>query len=303
LNKRRLDTVGFVLFLGFLLFDGFFFTHALNSQGERSLRILQKTLAGVLKHAHRLNDDLTLQSAIQSVAKSPDVLIACVVDREGKILAHSDASKIGSDFKRNHLEVPVSSYPLGEETRWGTLLLGLSDRTEHQWAARHLEILISFGVVCIGCLFWVWVQWGRARGRLVQRADDADALCRIKEEELQKILGHKKQTEELLGNWLQQAVERIPHPLLLLDGHPRIRAINRPGRDRLNAGEKPLLGESWQEVATLESCASALEHSLENHKKPFRFQLGDMELEFLSEMVNGTPGTWVSWVGFPPSNS
>jgi len=126
----------------------------------------------------------------------------------------------------------------------------------------------------------------------------------LQAEKLKRNGSEKREQASALQNtmWLQEALEQIPRPLVLLDGRQRVAAVNAPAATLLEAGDpRDLLGKSWQDVPGLSSCGPSLVESLEAPGSAVRRidGLSGRMTEFFSmsskEGLSG--GTWVRFLG------
>jgi hypothetical protein len=293
--------------VGYLWMDHGFVTLALRDAHESGARRLALAASESIAHAHAANDDLALQSAIGALGRTPGVLFAAIVDKEGKILAHSDPSRLGQPAQRPGRTRESSdhwSFTLRDaEGAWASLRLGLADRSVVAAVRRHAVRTggATLGVtVLLGGLAWLWRRRERA---LTQIADDAGLRAEKSERLLADHLGRMTAERELYAGWLAQALDRLPYPAMVFDGRQRIAACNGPARALLLGGLEDPVGRFWHEVPALGSFASVFDQSLNTPGQPITYPLEDHgAVHVESTQKNGVSGTWVWIVADEPSD-
>jgi len=273
--------IGFI-FLGLQTFQAGLLKRAMGQEENFLARRLASGLAGVLNQAHKMKDDLSIYQVVDALAKSPGIIQARIVVQASP---------------------EMYSYPLqdGAQT-WGNLEFSISDhfsRTliREQWLAGTAAAALIWGAL------FLYLQFleRRTSGLQTQTAE-LEGLLQMEKLKRNDSEQRERSTLHQRAVWLQDALEQIPRPLLLLDGRQRVMAANSPAAALLDTGEpQDLLGKSWQDIPGLNDCGSSLVESLEAPGFPVRRidGLSGRITEFftMTSKEGSSGGTWVSFLG------
>jgi PAS domain-containing protein len=291
-----------MLLSGILIFGGLWACACLIQKGlfdesRLGARRLEETAAILIEKAHRINDDLLMQETIQALAHAPGVAFACVVDRDGMVLAHSRPDQLGKALGLPALMGNSRRRPLiQDQKRWGSFIFSVS-----QSAARKswfIQWLLQVGLGLILCFCYVirihlWEQH-------LQKAQEAgaDYEAQLAEERNR----HRLQEEIFQGsrsamtNWVQSAVEHAAEGLILLDQRQRVVAANRLAALAVGLDDgASMIGKSWHEIPWLSACGKELERSLASPGNPVEWtsETGGLRLRFETE-AGDRSGTWIT---------
>jgi PAS domain-containing protein len=237
----------------------------LQKESHLAAKRLAQLTGRFIEKAYRAKDDPAMQEAIQNLAKVRSVSMACVVDKEDRVLAHNRLSQLGKTFHLPRSSRGLWDFPLSREAeRWGTLVFSLADQ-EARGAERRQALVALAGGLLLWLLFVGWSLW-QAKER-AELKSNASAVSTLLDEEKNR----NRSLEERLQNsgqtwafWLVRAIEEIPYPCLLLDQRQRIIAVNqRAVRELKVQGDSTVVGRSWLELPRLQECGEALERSLQ----------------------------------------
>lgn len=264
----RHTVVAAFTFAALQVFQVHFLQEALQRQNQDLVIRLQSSIAEVLNEAHKTKDDLTLYHVTHALKQSPGVLEAQV------------------------LKFQQPGYPLGD---WGRLHLVVSDRFTSQLIDQQgLIAALIFGLLTAMTALYLY------------KAERRDSQFRARLNELQGLLEAEKrqfvrseERERLAGRQgmaaLNQALKRLPEPLVILNVQQRIWAINEAAISRLHI-TGAVLEKSWHEIPALESCGPVLEQSLAAPGKAVDWSdpTGGLRLRF-ETAPDTLSGTWI-WV-------
>jgi|GEM_PF-2964973 len=263
----------------------------LEGEHRLSAKRLAHAFIPLLAKAHHAKDDLALQEAVSALAQAPGVSLACVIDAEEKVLAHSRLSQIGKAFELPKHAEHLQSFPLKDGAgRWGTLLFSLSITSSHQlW----LEELGMFSVF-LSLLAFAYVLRRHIEARrikaLTQAYADQTLLWEEERQEKEKGIQELADTQRQSRLWFQALLEKIPEPVLLLDARQRVSAFNFEAGQLLKLGPKENWeNASWQDVPWLQEQGAALEQSLQKPGMDILTDNGVYEAALRTE----PPWTWV----------
>lgn len=284
-----------VLLILWMSVEATFFHATVKSLDARSWRVLQSIASRVLQHAHRINDDLTMQELIQGIAQAPGILSASLVDPDGKVLADSQLERLGQSFKNiDHKRWRTWQLDDGK-AHWATLFVQMSSRAATEREKHHLLVMVTGVGFISGAAFLIMWRQKRYDESTERRRQDLEVLCRFKDEELGRLAEIQLRQIRAIGMWLEAALEQVPQPALLLDRQQRIVSFNGRAKAKLAPGTI-VSGQSWHDVPTLAGFAGTLQQSLESPGCRIKMTQAEHSLEFLSEPASaGSGGTWVFW--------
>lgn len=262
----------------------------LNSALAREHRLTAKRLEHAFRplidQAHRQKDDVALQGLVSALAQAPGISLACVVDTDEKIIAHSRAAQIGKTFRTPHGERALFAFPLRDgAAAWGTLLFSLSSQTTD-----HVVEIAMLGLLCgAGLLTAFYALRGGAFAWTLakQRRDLRDVEVLLAEEQSQRAqLQRQADTDQNNARAsLAAAMNKLPYGTVLLDARQRVLAVNAAALESWGLTEASLgAGCSWQDVPDLRDQGATLEQSL---AAPGRV-CGDV----VTELQDGVVLTW-----------
>jgi len=96
-----------------------------------------------------------MQETVQALARAPGVALACVVDREGKVLSHYLPADIGNRFRGPCGWEPLDEALIQDQERWGTLIFSTSTATVRKSCLE--QLLLQTG---LGGLLWLCFSGG-----------------------------------------------------------------------------------------------------------------------------------------------
>jgi PAS domain-containing protein len=235
---------------------------SLKMQSKLAQQRLQKTVSTIVERAHIAEDDLAMQETIHGLGEAPGILFSGVVGKDGLFLAHSQPALLGKPFHRTRL--PVIACPLGEGiSRWGILIYALLDPSARQGLV-HQAVVCTVGAL----LFWAaWMvrgwNWRQTILKLEEEKIDLSKELSQRQANLANLEKNLEDAENLWAARLQEAVNKIPQGVIVLDQNQRIRAVNSQAASSLGIPPATmLLGKSWLDAPVLQTCGSALEKSL-----------------------------------------
>jgi len=140
----------------------------------------------------------------------------------------------------------------------------------------------------------------RHRSRLGAKLDEFQGLLDAERRQLTRSEEREQQATHQGMAALQQALRRIPEPLIILNPQQRVWAINQAAADRLEVNPiEAVLRKSWHEIPLLESCGPSLEQSIASPGQTVKYihTKKGLRLEFKTDPHSLT-GTWIHLVGF-----
>jgi PAS domain-containing protein len=231
-----------------------FNTRMMKKETERLNSVVMKRLlkpvVALLEDAHRGKDDLQMQRVVAALAGAPGLSSVCVIDRESKILAHSEAARVGECWKKTSRSRASWGASLKEGSQeWGTVIFSMSDRPVQHWIqSDQRRTLVAAAVLLLFLLWRVWI-WERKLAHLADRAADQEALIKEARAEQVRVLQQLGCHKAVSGTWLQEALARIPGPHMLLDDCQRIAAVNASALGLLGVSHPDqILGRSWYDL-------------------------------------------------------
>ncbi len=240
-----------------------FFHQALEQEKLRSAQRLLRATAPVAVAAIQGNDDILLQQLVQGLSHSTDVLMVCIADRNGKIVAHSLPGKLGQPFKKSG---DWMTRTLGESTPpLGTLAVWMSSKhlrqMEHRQTQRLLFITL-WGLFVGGGLLTLWA---RQRHLDDQRAQESIHQQMQTKDLLRRAEAQLRVSQDLYARHLASALEQIERPLVLLNASQRIAALNTSAQAWLHetGSRGDLRGRHVLDMALLGDAFPVLEASLQ----------------------------------------
>ncbi len=215
MEKRGVLKMGILIFFG-VVFLSFTLCHGVQGFVERhelsTARRLDRVAAFFILHAHQSNDDLLLQQIVQAISQVPGVSFAAVIDKDNKILAHSEPSKLGQTLRvRSGLWV----YPLESgRDEWGKFVFGFSDSLFRQSAWRESAMQIFLMIIFAFAMVGIFIAAERKRQKI--QSQTADLQMMLTEEKARSArLEAKAQSVFTQGqSWLSAAMNRISQPTL-----------------------------------------------------------------------------------------
>jgi uncharacterized membrane protein affecting hemolysin expression len=270
---------------------------ALRVADLRAGRLIAQSMAVRLEKAHRENDDISLQDAVQALAQATGVIYAAVYDTEGKVLAHTDPSQLGktshsANHRRGDPVIWMQSLRT-QATTWGTLVISLSGKTRGKQTSQHVWLLtiqlITVGLA--GMYFW---RYGRRIQFEQTRALESIHYKHLQvEKELNSLRTLRNASEATWSSSLREALERVSQPTLFLDACQRIVGFNSLAMRRLGVFEGSLQGRSWNELPALAEIGPAIEQSLHQPNHSISVQIHDQSAILRTE--SPSLGTWIHW--------
>jgi len=263
----------------------------LDSEDHLTAKRLAHGFIPLISKAHHLKDDLSLQQALSAMAQAPGVAFVTLLDVDEKIIADSRLAQIGKRFEWPARTDTTYSYPLKEGlTRWATLVFSLSNTSTHKLWRKTVVRLFAW-IALAGIWYGIRLRIEAGRLKILRRAlADQTSLCddgRRQNENLKHDLTTTMRQSRL---WFKSVLEKIPEPIVLLDGRQRIMAYNSKARELLGLAQpESWENMSWQDVPWLQDQGAALERSL---------QQADIDVLIEDEKLAGTirtehPWTWV----------
>jgi PAS domain S-box-containing protein len=155
---------------------------AIEEQVRKRGMTIARNLAALSANALLTYNYVTLEQHVSRLAREDDVVYVIILDREGRVAAHSDRSdlqgqrltdalnarawqaqepliQVGSDphepGQESHLlEVAMPVFPVGESDKWGTVRVGISLRGMQREIHRTRLIIwgLGIGTACLGGL-------------------------------------------------------------------------------------------------------------------------------------------------------
>jgi PAS domain-containing protein len=287
--------VGLAL-LSLQAFQAFLLQGALKRQDQILVRRLGTTVAGPLNRAHKANDDISLYQMVNALAESPGVLVSCIVDPEGKIIVDPKPARLGRTLDTPPAGSPRSGFTLKDGAKpWGRLVLSLSDRYSRKLLRRQWLLgTMAAGLVWL-ILFLYWQVLERRTSGL--RTQVHEFSGQLGEEKRKLAAAFEREQVAILQTsaYLKRAVDQAAGPLMVLDHHQRVLAVNPAALARLGiGGAAQILRKSWHEVPGLEACGAGLERSLAIPGQPIDCSASSGELRVVFETdLTGLAGTWV----------
>ncbi|HVO33451.1 MAG TPA: hypothetical protein VMU17_05995 [Elusimicrobiota bacterium] len=264
-------------------------------QKQAMIHRFEQAVAIMIGKAHEAKDDLQIQQIVQSLGQASDVAMACVVDSDKKILAHSQPAQLGQTFSAFGIPKPLYSVELKNGNgNWGRLILSLTDRPS-QTAEIKLRTFIGICFVLSGTvLFGLRALDLQRMAHAEKRVADMVWLQQEEREARARAEKAGREQENRLEAWIQNLVDQVHQPLVLLDHQQRGLAANAAARERLGIDPLSLSGVSWQEIPCLAGGGALLGESL---RKPNQIMIGnhDPKLQLCSVKTpsNGLMGTWI----------
>ncbi len=286
---------------GILLASALFFITRDLRQGLRLQRNLEverlESMAGaLLDKAHQKRDDLAMQELVQAIGQATQVRQAYVSDLEGKVLAHSRLSQVGRLLELPRTQSNVWHVALrhnGES--WGRLVLVLTADGYHTLCSR--QVLV--GLICC-TLLWIAVMVGclyeeTELNRITTLASETRILLNESKIQCDRLVRHFEEAQKVSIKQLQDAVERMEAPSLLLDGRQRVIALNKKASEALGGLQREeVLNHSWQEIPALQAYGRALEASLLSPEKTLSWPSADqayLDLRTDAQLAS----TWIAF--------
>jgi hypothetical protein len=272
-NSRPTSSVFLVLFAlmaGFAIGNYCLMQNTLSFENQLTARRIESCLKEVLEHAHHLQDDLVIQSAIKGLAEGPGIVFGTLVNPDGNIMADGQPAELGQAFRMPRFSgdrVAVWSSVLKTGVHpWGTCYFGLSKATLRNSLERQL-FLSLFWILGFSVWFlWVWSGWDKALKASQTQLEEMALLVKEQTYDIEMLKKSHHEDETLRLSQIQSAADQFPEAALLLDHHQRLIAFNKRAQLLLERTEGPKgwIGYSWQDIPLLKHFGEALQQSMES---------------------------------------